>query len=79
MRPLFERMLGDAGIAVRKLPQGVECHVRTGEEGVYEFYLNWTKEAVTVPGVKGTDILSGGTVDGSLELSEYGVAVVRLP
>jgi len=79
MRPLFERMLGDAGIAVRKLPQGVECHVRTGEEGVYEFYLNWTKEAVTVPGVKGTDILSGGTVDGSLELSEYGIAVVRLP
>ncbi len=79
MRPLFERMLGDAGIAVRKLPQGVECHVRTGEEGVYEFYLNWTKEAVTVPGVKGTDILSGETLDGSLELSEYGVAVVRLP
>ena len=79
MRPLFERMLGDAGIAVRKLPEGVECHVRTGEEGVYEFYLNWTKEAVTVPGVKGTDILSGGTLDGSLELSEYGVAVVRLP
>ena len=79
MRPLFERMLGDAGIAVRKLPEGVECHVRTGEEGVYEFYLNWTKEAVTVPGVKGTDILSGETLDGSLELSEYGVAVVRLP
>ena len=79
MRPLFERMLGDAGIAVRKLPRGVECHVRTGEEGVYEFYLNWTKESVTIPGVKGTDILSGGTLDGSLELSEYGVAVVRLP
>ena len=79
MRPLFERMLGDAGIAVRKLPRGVECHVRSGEEGVYEFYLNWTKEAVTVPGVKGTDILSGETLDGSLELSEYGVAVVRLP
>ena len=79
MRPLFERMLGDAGIAVRKLPEGVECHVRTGVEGVYEFYLNWTKEAVTVPGVKGTDILSGETLDGSLELSEYGVAVVRLP
>ena len=79
MRPLFQRMMEDAGITVRKLPQGVECHVRSGEEGVYEFYLNWTKEAVAVPGVKGTDILSGETLDGSLELSEYGVAVVRLP
>ena len=79
MRPLFQRMMEDAGITVRKLPRGVECHVRSGEEGVYEFYLNWTKESVTIPGVKGTDILSGGTLDGSLELSEYGVAVVRLP
>ena len=79
MSPLFRRMLTDAGIPVRKLPQGVERHVRSGEEGVYEFYLNWTKEAVAVPGVKGTDILSGEALDGNLELPAYGVAVVRLP
>ncbi len=79
MRPLFERMLTDAGIPVRKLPQGVECHVRSGEEGVYEFYLNWNAEAALVSGVKGTDILSGEALDGNLELPAYGIAVVRQP
>lgn len=79
MRPLFERMLTDAGIPVRKLPQGVECHVRSGEEGVYEFYLNWNAEAALVSGVKGTDILSGEALDGNLELPTYGIAVVRQP
>lgn len=79
MRPLFERMLTDAGIPVRKLSQGVECHVRSGEEGVYEFYLNWNAEAALVSGVKGTDILSGEALDGNLELPAYGIAVVRQP
>lgn len=78
MAPLFERMMADVGIPVRRLPKGVECHVRSGEEGTYEFYLNWTKETVRIPGVKGRDILSGGTLDGSLEMPAYGVAVVRL-
>lgn len=78
MRPLFERMLNDAGISVRKLPEGVECHVRSGGEGSYEFYLNWTKEAVTIPGVKGRDIVTDTEIKDGLELEAYGVAVVRL-
>ncbi len=76
MRPLFERMLADAGISVRRLPEGVECHVRSGEEDRYEFYLNWTKEAVSVPGVEGRDIVSGAQITERLELPAYGVAVV---
>nr|WP_300839304.1 beta-galactosidase [uncultured Acetatifactor sp.] len=77
MRPLFERMLGDAGIAVRKLPQGVECHVRTGEEGVYEFYLNWTGAFVSIPGVTGQDLITGAEIIDTLTLPKYGTAVVR--
>lgn len=77
MEPLFEKMLTDAGLSVRRLPEGVECHVRTGESGSYAFYLNNTREAVTVPGVKGLDLVTDVEVDGELALSGYGVAVVR--
>ena len=76
MRPLFERMLADAGIAVKRLPEGVEYHIRTGEEGAYEFYLNCTPEPVLVEDVRGVDLVTGDAVEGSLGLSGYGVAVV---
>ena len=79
MRPLFEKLLVDAGIAVKRLPEGVEYHVRTGEEGVYEFYLNCTAEPALVEDVQGVDLVAGNTVGGSLELDGYGVAVVSQP
>lgn len=77
MSPLFERMLADAGIPVRKLPQGVECHVRIGEEGVYEFYLNWTEAPVSIPGVNGRDLITGAEITDALTLPKYGTAVIR--
>lgn len=76
MQPLFERMLTDAGIPLRKLPEGMECHVRTGEEGSYTFYLNGNAEAVEVTDVEGTDLLTDAKVHGTLTLPGYGVAVL---
>lgn len=76
MVPLFERMLADAGIPVRKLPDGVECHIRTGEEGSYAFYLNGNAEPVEVEGAEGTDLLTGAEIHGTLALPGYGVAVL---
>lgn len=77
MRPLFERMLADAGIPVRKLAEGVECHVRSGEEGTYEFYLNWNKEERAISGVKGRDMVTGTEIADTLTLPGYGIAVIR--
>lgn len=76
MQSLFEQMLADAGIPVRKLPDGVECHVRTGEEGTYAFYLNGNCEAVEIMDAEGTDMLTGAKVQGALTLPGYGVAVL---
>lgn len=76
MRPLFETMLADAGIPAKKLPEGVEYHVRSGEEGTYEFYLNCTRETVTVEEVTGLDLMAGEETGGALTLQEYGVAVI---
>lgn len=77
MRPLFEKMLADAGISVRKLPEGVEYHMRSGEEGSYEFYLNCNTEPVKIAGVNGLDMVTDREVREEMTLPGYGVAVIR--
>ncbi len=77
MRPLFEKLLEDAGIRTRKLPENVDYCCRTGEEGVYEFYLNYGTAPVEVPDVHGTDLLTGEKVEDILGLGAYGVAVLQ--
>lgn len=77
MRPLFEKMLADGGIPVTKLPENVEYHVRSGEEGTYAFYFNCGEAPVTLEGVQGTDLETGEKVDGSLRLGGYGAAVLK--
>ena len=77
MEPLFEKMLTDAGIPVRKLPEGVECHVRSGESGNYAFYLNSTSEQVSVSGVAGRELVADAEVEGVLTFSAFGVEVVH--
>ena len=77
MQPLFEKMLTDAGIPVRKLPEGVECHERSGESGNYAFYLNSTSEQVSVSGVAGRELVTDAEVEGVLTLPAFGVAVVH--
>ncbi len=78
MGPLFERMLADAGIPVRRLPAGVECHVRKGQEGRYEFYLNWTNDTAAISGVKGRDMVADREIEDVLELPAYGVGVFAM-
>ncbi|WP_331490838.1 beta-galactosidase [uncultured Acetatifactor sp.] len=77
MAPLFQRMLTDAGIPVRKLPEGVECHARSGEEGRYEFYMNWTEAPVSITGVTGKDLITGAEITDTLDLPKYGTAVIH--
>lgn len=77
MLPLFEKILTDAGIPVRMLPEGVECHVRSGESGSYAFYLNGTSRPVNVSGVKGKDLVTDVEIEDVLMLPAYGVAVVH--
>lgn len=75
---LFEQMLKEAGISTRQLPAGVEYHVRSGEEGTYEFYLNHNTHPVKVENVQGPDLESGAVVQGDLELAGLCTAVIRL-
>lgn len=75
---IMEQMISDAGIAMKKLPDGVQYHARYADDGtVYGFYLNNTESTQTVSDVCGTDILSGADISGTLTLDRYGVSIVR--
>lgn len=77
MRTLYVKMLQDAGISVKELPPSVDRSTRIGEEGVYDFYMNYGTAPVKVPDVEGTDLITGSPIQGELELEAYGVAVIK--
>lgn len=77
MTPLFEKMLKEADIPVKKLPENVEYHVRSAGEEVYEFYLNCSEQPVVVPDIFGTEMQTGAELRGTFALPGYGGAVVR--
>ncbi len=77
MTPLFEKMLAQAGIPAKKLPQGVEYHERCAGEERYGFYLNSTPNPVTLEGVTGLELLTGEILQGGLALKPMGAAVVQ--
>lgn len=77
MAPLFQSMLAEGGVPTVSLPEGVELHVRTDGEKKYLFYLNCSRDAVTVPDVVGTDMVTGAQLEGTLELEGYGVCVIE--
>jgi len=75
---IMERMLTDAGIATKSLPDGVQYHCRYADDGTsYGFYLNNTDEPQSVSDVHGTNIQSQNVVDGELELTPLGVAIIK--
>jgi beta-galactosidase len=80
---LVGRALGEAGVRpeVPGLPPGVEAVRRHGPERSWLFLLNHTAGAAEVPGVRGTDLLTGATTapGGGLRLPAGGVAVLREP
>ncbi len=76
MESLFVQLLTEAKIPVRRLPDGVECHVRTGEEGTYAFYLNGNSGKVEIEGAEGMDLLTGTKIQGTFTLPGYGAAVL---
>ena len=77
MTPLFEKMLNEAGIPIKKLPENVEYHMRSADGETYEFYLNCSEEPVMIPDVSGMDLITGAILQGELFLQGYGVTVVR--
>ena len=77
MYGFFERILTEAGIATKRLEDGVEYHVRVADGATYEFYINPTRETKAVEHVCGMELLTEQAIDGVLELAPYAVAVIE--
>jgi beta-galactosidase len=74
MRDLIGPLLGEQP----SLPSGVERVLRTAGPVTYEFLLNHTNTPLSAQTASGgTDLLTGTSVDGQLELPPQGVAVLR--
>ncbi len=78
MRDLFVTMANDTGVKIKKLPNGVEYHVRTSESETYEFYINCSNEEKAVEGVCGLNLLNDEKINGDLTLKINEVAVIKL-
>ena len=77
MYGLFERILTEAGLEVKRFEEGVEYHARAAEDKIYEFYMNPTTEERQIENVSGKELITEQTIDGKLVLAPFGVAVVE--
>ena len=77
MGKLVRLLLSDAGINTKDLPSGIEYHARFTDECTYEFYFNVGEAPAEVTGLKGTDILSGEEVNGSVTILPKRYIILR--
>ncbi len=78
MEALFQKLWEQAGIKAVPLPEGVEYHSRSGSEGAFEFYLNFSDKIQTLTEVKpGRNLITGETVAEMLTLAPFDVAVIQ--
>ncbi len=78
MEAILKKILGLAGIQIRKLPEGIEYHMRSDTNWNYEFYLNFSEEENKITDAGGgKNLLTGEETGTELTLMPYGAAVVR--
>jgi beta-galactosidase len=77
---LIEKLLEDAAInPLVKPPLGVEVSIRQGSGQKLLFVINHTEESKTVNAPAGkSELLTGTTTNGSITLSTFDVAVIKL-
>ncbi len=74
---ILDRVVAEAGVTpVADVPPGVEVQRRVGDVGSWLFVLNHTDSPASVA-ARGTDLVTGEPVVGSLTVAAGGVAVVR--
>lgn len=69
MEAILRALLAESGVAVKELPANVEYHKREADGKVYEFYMNYSEDAVILDVEAGVDLLTGQEVAGKVELA----------
>ena len=68
----------NAGVAYKKLPEGVEYHRRYKENTAYDFYLNYNSEPVEIDVTDAYSLLDESKISGKITISPLGVIVCRV-
>ncbi|MEW6404443.1 MAG: beta-galactosidase trimerization domain-containing protein, partial [Chloroflexota bacterium] len=77
MEWLLELACRAAGVDSANLPPGIEMLHRTDGTSTWQFLLNYSDKAATVPlEQSGVDLLTGERIDHSIELKPRGVAII---
>ena len=74
---LMSAVYADAGVTPAALPAGLEVVVRRGDGADYLFAINHRDDVAAIA-AHGFDLLTGETVDGSLDVAGGGIAVIRI-
>ncbi len=77
MGDFIKKLLDEAGVDTKDIPQGIEYHKRISDGTVYEFYLNVSSDVIEIPGLSGTDLITGNSVSGSVSLDSKGFIVLE--
>ncbi len=78
MEAILKHIWTEAGIAVKKLPEGVEYHKRENAQYSYEFYMNYTENEQTVDtDGAGMELLSGREVSDSCTIPPLDSIIIR--
>ena len=75
---LMRAVYADAGVVPPGHPEGLEVVVRRGAHADYTVAINHGGQMATLPAT-GVDLLTGATLEHTLELTGGGVAVIRTP
>lgn len=68
MKAIFKSILKRTNVQMKEIPEGVEYHLRQGDEQDFAFFMNYNKEAVELQVPEGTDLLTGEAVSGTVVL-----------
>lgn len=78
MEKIYAKCLDESGVQRYPMPEGVEYHRRSSEDGNFGFYLNHTEQVQKFEAAAaGEDLLCGGVCEKMICLEPYGVAVIR--
>ena len=77
LAPVLGAAYADAGLTPSDLPEDLEVVVRHGDDADYVVAINHTDAPATLPGVTGTELLTGADAAPQLTVPAGGVAVVR--
>ena len=77
MTNFFKKILSEAQIQTKDLPDGIEYHKRQSDSESFEFYFNTSEQNILLEKLEGTDLISQKPVDKKIYLEPKGCLILK--